>query len=270
MEKSIEKTVKYIRKKSRIVPKIGIILGSGFGKFSNKLDLDAMFDYKDIPGFVSVNVEGHAGRFMLGKIGGRPIALMNGRLHYYEGHSMREITYPIRAMKSLGIEYLIVIAAVGGLKNKYKAGNIALIKDHINFMGDNPLRGSHEEQYGERFPDMSSCYDQNLRKKALEIAQRNNIKISEAVYFGVRGPSYETPSEIKCFEMLGGDVIGMSVIPEAIVANQMGIKILGISYITNLAAGLSKEPLSHKEVLKTAKDGEQNMAKILLEMIKQI
>jgi len=197
---------------------------------------------------------------------------MQGRIHFYEGYTMQEVTFPIRIMQKINLKYLILTSAVGGIKGRIplKPTDIVLIKDHINFIGDNPLRGEHFEEFGERFPDMSEVYDKNLREIAKDVAKELNIKVYEGVYLAGRGPSYETPAEIKMFKKLGADVVGMSVVPEAIVANQARIKVLAITYISNLAAGISKKALSHKEVLETANLADKKINKLIKGVIERI
>lgn len=258
----------FIQRHIKIQPEIGIVLGSGLGDIANDV-IDAIkISYSDIPHFVSSTVEGHKGEFVVGNLYGRNTAIMVGRLHFYEGYTMQEVTYPIRVMAKLGIKILILTSAVGGINRAYRAGEIVFITDHINFMGDNPLRGEHESEFGERFPDMSEIYNKDLIKKAVKSAKKSNIHFHTGIYIAVRGPSYETPQEIRAFRKLGADVVGMSVIPESLVAHQMGLKVLCIAFVSNLAAGVIKKKLSHKEVLETANIVSMKLKKIFSVLFK--
>lgn len=258
----------FIQRSIKIQPDIGVVLGSGLGDIANDVTNAVKVSYSDIPHFVSSTVEGHKGEFVVGSLYGRNVALMVGRLHFYEGYTMQEITYPVRVMAKLGIKILILTSAVGGINRAYRAGDIVFITDHINFMGDNPLRGEHEIEFGERFPDMSEIYNKEIMEKAINAAKKCNIPFHKGVYIAVRGPSYETPQEIRAFRRLGADVVGMSVVPEAIVAHQMGMKVLGIAFVSNLAAGIARRRLSHKEVLETANLVGTKLKKILSVLFK--
>ena len=266
----LQKSKKFIRNKIKTNPKIAIVLGSGLSNIQKNLTDIVSIPYSKIPYFKQSTVEGHVGELIVGKLNSKNVFLLNGRIHYYEGYSMQEISYPIRVMKSLGVENLILTCAVGAINKKYNIGDIVVIKDHINFMCDNPLIGKHYPEFGNRFPDMTNIYNKNIRKKILNISRNKKIKVHEGVYFAVSGPSYETPSEIKAYKMLGGDVVGMSLIPESIVANQMGINILALTYISNKASGLSAKSLTHKEVLKAGKTASVSMEKIIKEFIKEL
>jgi purine-nucleoside phosphorylase len=217
-------------------------------------------------------VSGHKGNFIFGKLENKNVVIMQGRIHFYEGYKLQEVTLPIRIMKFLGIKILILTSAVGGIKGRLplKPTDIVLIKDHINNLGDNPLIGTHFDQFGERFPDMSEVYTKELREIAKKVAKKFNIKIYEGTYIASRGPSYETPAEIQAYKKLGADLAGMSVVPEAIVARQSGIKVLGISYISNLASGISKTVLTHKEVLENAKKVAAKFNKMLKGIIREL
>ncbi|MDI6641426.1 MAG: purine-nucleoside phosphorylase [Elusimicrobiota bacterium] len=252
-------------------PEIGIVLGSGLGKVAESIPDATKIPYSDIPHFVKSTVEGHRGELVCGKLFGKNVIIMCGRLHFYEGYTMQEITYPIRVMTFLGIKTLILTSAVGAINKNYRPGDIVFVTDHINFMGDNPLRGLHEAQFGERFPDMTEVYDRNLIDLAVKIAKRQKLTAHRGVYIACRGPSYETPSEIKMARILGADVVGMSVVPEAIVAHQgRGVKLLCIAYVSNMAAGVSKKPLSHKEVIETGRAVSDKLISLLNELIEEI
>ena len=265
----LQRTKNFIRNKIKINPKIAVILGSGLSNIQNQLKNSVCIPYGKIPYFKQSTVEGHNGQLIFGKLNSTDIMLMSGRLHYYEGYTMHDITYPVRLMKVLGIEYLIITCAVGALNKKYNVGDIVMIKDHINFLG-NPLIGKHYNQFGNRFPDSSNIYDKNLRKTVKRFSVKNKMKIYEGVYFAVTGPSYETSSEVKAFQKLGGDVVGMSLIPESITASQMNIKTLALTYVSNKAAGISSKILSHDEVLMLGKKASACLEKIITAVIGEI
>lgn len=227
-----------------------VILGSGLGRAVPQFKRSIVIPYGEIPGFPRTTVSGHAGRLILGTLGGtKGIAVMQGRSHFYEGVSMESIVLPIRALRDLGVKTLIVTAAVGSMRKTFRPGHIVVVKDHINLMWVNPLRGSNALEFGERFPDLSNVYDAAMRRAALKICRKERFPAAEGVYTAVSGPSYETPAEVRAFRMLGGDVVGMSVAPEAIVARQMGVRVLALSWVSNMAAGLAKTALTHSEVL---------------------
>lgn len=247
---SIRKASDDIRSRiNGLKPSIGIILGSGLSQAVPGLEYPHIIPYSEIPGYPKPTVAGHAGKLVMGKFGGQGIAVMQGRFHYYEGHSMESIALPVRVMEYLGVKTLVVTAAVGSMRSSIKPGHFVIIKDHINLMGRNPLRAFHEEEFGEMFPDLSQAYDPALRKVALAACRKRRVPAHEGVYVSVGGPSYETPAEIKAFRRLGGDVVGMSVVPEVVVARQMGVKTLVITWTSNMASGMSKSSLSHPEVL---------------------
>jgi len=232
-------------------PKVGIILGSGLGEIAEEIN-GVSIPYKDIPGFKTSSVPGHEGRLVIGKLGSKTIIAMQGRLHFYEGNSLNDVVYPIRIMKLLGIEKLIVTNAAGGINLDFVSGDLMLIEDHINLIGNNPLVGKNLDEFGPRFPDMTYAYDKSLLKLAQETAQEFNIIPRKGVYAAMSGPTYETPAEIRMLRILGADAVGMSTVPEVIAANHMGLKVLGISCITNMAAGILDQPLSHEEVIATS------------------
>ncbi|MFH1368714.1 MAG: purine-nucleoside phosphorylase [Elusimicrobiota bacterium] len=266
----LSQTRNYIRLRTHIEPKIGIILGSGLGSVIESSKEDFVFHFNELPHFAPSTVHGHNGELIIGGYSGKGIAIMQGRVHYYEGYAMEQIMYPVRLLKWLGIEYLIITAATGGLNPAYKKGDIVAVKDHINLMGDNPLRGVHTPEFGERFPDLSGVYSKDLRKTAAAAARKAKVKMKEGVYLAVSGPSYETPSEIKAFRRLGGDVVGMSVIPEAIAARQMGVKVLGLAYVSNVAVPARIKPLSHMDVVEAGKKTGQKLGKLIAEIINRI
>lgn len=269
----INTAVKFIKDEIKnFEPLCGIVLGSGLGNIAESVEQKTVIPYHEIPNMPKSTVTGHKGNFIFGYLENVPVLVMQGRIHFYEGYTIQEVVFPIRIMQKLNVKYLILTSAVGGIPNRLplKPGDIVFIKDHINFMGDNPLRGEHYESFGERFPDMTNVYDIELRNLAISVAKENKIKAYEGVYLATRGPSYETPAEIQAFKMLGADVVGMSVVPEAIVANQAKIKVLAIAYISNLAAGISKKPLSHKEVLEIATTVAGKLNKIIKGVIKKL
>jgi len=230
-------------------PDVGIILGSGLSGAVPTLQNQVVISYSDIPGFPKPTVSGHAGKLVLGEMGSLGVAIMQGRFHYYEGHTMDAITLPVRVLKALGAKKLVLSAAVGSLREEIKPGDLVFMNDHMNFMGANPLRGYHTKEFGEMFPDLAGAYTPALRRKALELCKKLKITAHEGVYTAVGGPSYETPAEIRAFAQLGGTVVGMSVVPESITARQIGMEVLAFGWISNMAAGLSKENLEHSDVL---------------------
>lgn len=243
------------------LPKIGIILGSGLSNLVNIVENKFEIDYKDIPNFPLTTVVGHDGKLVFGKINGIDVLLMKGRFHYYEGYSMRQITFPIYIMKQLGVEKLIVSNASGGVNKDFEAGDLMIINDFINFMGDNPLIGINDDRLGERFPDMTEPYSLELINKAKEIGSRLGINYKEGVYMGFTGPNYETAAEIRFVSTIGGDAVGMSTIPETLVANYLNMEVLGISCVTNMATGIQTVKHSHENVIKIAEKSSETFCK---------
>lgn len=252
MLKKVKVATNYLEEKIMQKPEIGLILGSGLGVFAEEINNPVVFPYEEIPEFPVSTVEGHAGRLVCGKLANKQVIAMQGRFHYYEGYSLTELTIPVRVMKLLGIKTLIVTNAAGGVNRNFAAGDLMIITDHVNFMGSNPLIGKNYEEFGPRFPDMSEAYNRDLIKLTEQVAAENGIIIRKGVYAAFSGPSFETPAEIRMISRNGADAVGMSTVPEVIVANQMGIPVLGISCITNMAAGILPQPLSHSEVMETA------------------
>ncbi len=247
-----KRAAQYIQEKMEITPKTGLILGSGLGDLADEMTDKVIIPYEEIPGFLRSTVEGHKGRLVAGYLEGQACLAMQGRFHYYEGYDLKQVTLPVRVMKELGIMQLIVTNAAGGINYSFQPGDLMVITDHINLMGANPLRGPNVEDQGPRFPDLSQAYSLRLQKLALQVAEALNIPIKQGVYIGVSGPSYETPAEIRMFRALGADAVGMSTVPEVIVARHCGLEVLGISCISNMAAGILDQPLSHEEVVETA------------------
>ena len=248
----IDNAVSYIRSRTDAEPEFGMILGSGLGDFADTLENRLVIPFSEIPDFPAATVPGHVGAFVFGTKHGKSIVCLQGRIHYYEGHPMSLLSMPVRMMAKLGVKLLVLTNAAGGVNKDYRPGDLMLITDHINFSGGNPLIGPHEPEFGPRFPDISDLYSSALRLKVKLAAVEAGIGLRQGVYMMFSGPSYETPAEIRMARILGADAVGMSTVPEAIVAAQCGIKCLGISCITNLAAGVSPTKLSHQEVMETA------------------
>ncbi len=255
---NIQESVKFIKQKMDSKPKIAIILGSGLGDLVNYIENKEFIDYKDIPNFPVSTIKGHAGKLVLGKIGNTEIIAMQGRFHYYEGYTMKEVTYPMYVFKELGVEKIIVTNACGGINKNFKPGTLMLISDFINLFGTNPLIGSNDDRFGTRFPDMSEPFNNELRELAKKVAIEQSIDFQEGVYAGMTGPSFETAAEIRYLDTIGVDGVGMSTVPETIVANYLGLEVLGISCITNMATGIQNKKHNHNDVVKTAKIASEN------------
>lgn len=265
----MQETIEFIKSKITKKPEIGLILGSGLGSMADEIQ-GVRIPYKEIPNFPTSTIEGHVGQLVIGELAGKTVIAMQGRCHFYEGYSMQHVTFPIRVMKKLGVDNLILTNAAGGINKALVPGDLVLINDHINFMGQNPLIGPNDASFGERFPDMSTTYNAQLMKVAQKEAENLGIVLRNGVYVACTGPSYETPAEIRMFRILGGDVVGMSTVPEAIVANHSGMKVLGISCVTNMAAGVLDQPLSHEEVIDTSKKIKKNFEDLIRNIIKSI
>lgn len=248
----IENCVKIIRKETDFEPEIGLILGSGLGDYANKIENPVMIPYKELPGFPVSTVAGHVGQLVIGMCGEKKVIAMQGRVHYYEGYTQSQITIPIRIMKRLGVKNIILTNAAGGVNENFKPGTLMMIRDHINYSGSNPLLGENIEEDGPRFPDLTRVYDKELCAVLKEVAERKGIHLEEGIYMMFSGPCYESPAEVRMARILGADAVGMSTVPEAIVCAHCGIRVLGISCITNLAAGILDQPLNHKEVVEVA------------------
>ncbi|MFZ5965820.1 MAG: purine-nucleoside phosphorylase [Bacillota bacterium] len=248
----IIQAAEYIQEKVSNKPEIGLILGSGLGMLADEI-MDAItIDYHDIPNFPISTVKGHAGRLVIGKLEGKNVIAMQGRFHYYEGYGMTDVTFPVRVMKQLGVELLVVTNAAGGVNQTFKPGDLMIIKDHINWAFDNPLIGPNDERLGPRFPDTSQIYDKTYIDMIHRVGKEEDIHLVEGVYMMLTGPTYETPAEIKMARFLGADAVGMSTVPEVLVAAHSGMKVIGVSCITNMAAGILDQPLNHQEVIETA------------------
>lgn len=269
MRDSINKAVSYIQEKYSTQPKIGLILGSGLGILADEIDNAVSIPYHSIPEFPQSTVEGHAGELVCGDLEGVPVIAMKGRFHYYEGYSMQTVTFPVRVMKELGVEIMIVTNAAGGVNPSFAAGDLMIISDHLNLTGDNPLIGKNDASFGPRFPDMTDAYSNELRTVAKQIASDLGIKVQEGVYAGFSGPTYETPAEVKMAGILGADAVGMSTVSEVVVARHSGLKVLGISCISNMAAGISPIPLSHDEVMETTERVKGDFKAFVRTIVKQ-
>ncbi len=260
-------TVEFIKSKlNNFVPEIAIVLGSGLGELADEY-CDLAIPYSEIPNFIKSTVKGHKGRLVFAKINGKNVVMMQGRNHFYEGHTMQEITYPIKVLHALGVKTLILTNAAGAVNESYKPSDLMIITDHINNMGANPLIGPNDESLGERFPDMSEVYNKELVKLAEECAKKLEIDVQKGVYWANSGPNYETPSEIKMIRQLGGDAVGMSTVPEAIVANYCKMNILGISCISNAASSDNGEKLSHEEVIDTTNKAKIKFKSLVLQIV---
>jgi purine-nucleoside phosphorylase len=242
-----------VRSASNTFPSTAVVLGSGLGGFASTLERAIPIPYGDIPHWPASSVVGHEGRLVVGEVAGRSIAALSGRAHFYEGHDLRTVTFGIRVLGALGVRALILTNAAGGINTAFQPGDLMVIDDHINLMGGSPLTGPNDDRFGVRFPDLTNVYSPRLRKLADDIARAQGVTMRHGVYAGCHGPSYETPAEVRYLRIIGADAVGMSTVPEAIVARHMGIDVLGISCITNFAAGVLPQPLNHDEVLETAK-----------------
>ena len=266
----LNSAVEYINKcTNNFKPEIGIILGSGLGELADEYCQQAI-SYAEIPGFEASTVSGHKGRLVFAEINNKKVVMMQGRFHFYEGHSIQKVVFPIKVMKKLGVKTIIVTNAAGGVNADFKPSDLMIITDHINFMGVNPLIGLNDDTMGERFPDMSNVYSLKLRETAKKCASEINMNLKEGVYLATTGPSYETAAEIKAFSILGADVVGMSSVPEAIVSNYLKMDTLAFSIVTNHATGISENKLSHKEVLETGKKASLKLSSLINKIIKNI
>jgi purine-nucleoside phosphorylase len=265
-----EHSSRVIRARTKLEPRIALVLGSGLGSFADDFDEAVGIPYEEIPGFVRSTAQGHAGRLVIGKVDNVPLVAMQGRVHYYEGYSLEEVTFPIRTFNLLGVKTLILTNASGGINVELSQGTLMVISDHLNLMGDNPLRGVNEERFGPRFPDMSAVYAPELQALVVEEARAIGVDVRRGIYGALSGPSYETPAEIHLLRTLGADAVGMSTVPEAIVARHMGLEVLGISCITNMAAGISDQPINHEEVMATGDRVREAFAQLLRRVVSRI
>ena len=265
----IQVTVQYIKNKTNFTPEYGVILGSGLGSFTDDIEIEFTLPYTEIPNFPVSTVEGHQGALVFGKIGTKNVVAMQGRFHFYEGYDMKEVTFPVRVMKYLGVEKLIVSNASGGVNPNYKVGSIVILKDQINMMPEHPLRGKNDERLGPRFVNMSEPFSRKMIGKAKEIAGNSGIAVHDGVYLGLQGPTFETLAEYGMVKRLGADCVGMSTVPEVIVARHMELETFGISVITDMGNAESIETISHAEVLEAAKAAEPHVRELIRELILQ-
>jgi purine-nucleoside phosphorylase len=270
MLEKIKATANFIKERINANPEIGIILGTGLGGLVNEIEIIDSISYSEIPNFPVSTVEGHEGRLIYGRLGDKEVLAMQGRFHYYEGYSMQEVTFPVRVLKFVGIKNLFVSNASGGLNPEFQVGDIMVITDHINFFPEHPLRGQNINELGPRFPDMSKCYDKRLRNRAKLIALEHGLNINEGIYVGVSGPTFETPAEYKMFRLLGADVVGMSTVPEVIVARHMDLKVFGVSIITDSGVPGEIVEISHEEVQEVAMKAEPKMTVLMKKLIESI
>jgi len=265
-----ERAARFIRARTRLRPRIALVLGSGLGAFADGMARATRVDYAKIPNFPRSTALGHAGRLVIGEIGKVPVAVMQGRVHFYEGYSQQEVIFPMRVLGRLGVRAVILTNAAGGIDRDYNQGCLVVIRDHINLQGTNPLIGPNEERFGVRFPDMSRTYEPSYRKIALEEAARLGLAQFEGVYAAMTGPSYETPAEIRALRTLGADLVGMSTVAEAIAASHLGIRVLGISCVTNMAAGILDQPITAEEVIETGERVKHQFVALLSAVIPRI
>lgn len=267
MWEQVQETVSFIKEKTNFTPEYGVILGSGLGSFTDDIKIEYTLPYGEIPNFPVSTVQGHKGALVFGTIGTKKVVAMQGRFHYYEGYSMQEVTFPVRVMKYLGVEKLVVSNASGGVNLNYEVGSIVILNDHINMMPEHPLRGKNEERFGPRFVNMSEPYSRKMIAKAKELALKLNIKVQDGIYLGLQGPTFETLAEYKMVKNIGADCVGMSTVPEVIVARHMELETFGLSVITDMGNEDSIETISHHEVLEAAKKAEPKVRILIKELI---
>lgn len=270
MYDKINETADFIRSQVDELPKIGIILGTGLGELVNHLQIIRELNYADIPHFPVSTVEGHSGKLIFGTLGDKYVMSMQGRFHYYEGYDMKQVTFPVRVMKALGVERLFVSNAAGGMNKEFKVGDVMVITDHINLFPENPLRGRNDERLGTRFPAMTEAYSHRMIELADKIAKKDDIRLMHGVYVGTAGPTFETPAEYEYFRVIGGDAVGMSTVPEVIVANHAGMEVFGVSVITDLGGKDVKEVPTHEEVQKAALKAQPVMTHLIKEMLSSL
>ena len=267
MWEKVQQTVNYIKERIDFTPEYGVILGSGLGSFTDEMQVKFTLPYNEIPNFPVSTVQGHKGALVFGTIGDKKVVAMQGRFHFYEGYSMTEVTFPVRVMKFLGVEKLVVSNASGGVNPSYKVGSVVMITDHINMTPEHPLRGKNDERFGPRFVNMSEPYSRKMIAKATELAKELNIEVHEGIYLGLQGPTFETLAEYKMVKILGADCVGMSTVPEVIVARHMDLETFGISVITDMGNEESIGTISHDEVLEAAKEAEPKVRSLIKELI---
>ncbi len=270
MLETIKQTADYLKGRIGDVPNVAIILGTGLGELAHEIKDKTEIPYTEIPNFPVSTVEGHSGKLIIGSLGSKRVLAMQGRFHYYEGYNMKQVTFPVRVFKALGVEYLFVSNAAGGMNSSFDVGDIMLIEDHINLFPEHPLHGKNHEELGTRFPDMSEAYNKELRLMAMDIAKEKNIKLQHGVYIGLTGPTFETPAEYNWLRIIGGDAVGMSTVPEVIVANHAKMKVLAFSIITDLGVIGKIVEVSHEEVQVAAKVAQPKMAEIMRTIVERI
>ncbi|HXF81944.1 MAG TPA: purine-nucleoside phosphorylase [bacterium] len=270
LREQLAQAVAYVRGRTTLAPRLALILGSGLGALADHIEAEAQIPYAEIPGFPRSTVEGHAGRLIIGQLEGRPVVAMQGRVHYYEGYSLAEVVFPVRVMKLLGAATLLVSNAAGGINRQWHRGDLMIIADHINFFGANPLWGPNDPELGPRFPDMSQAYDPALIALAERAALAEGIPVRKGVYIGVSGPSFETPAELRMMARWGADAVGMSTVPEVIAARHMGMRVLGLTAITDLATGEQVTPVSHEEVLAAAREIEPKFIRLVRRIVREL
>jgi purine-nucleoside phosphorylase len=266
----VEHAARVIRARMTIEPRVALVLGSGLGSLADEFQEPVKIPYGEIPGFVASTATGHVGQLVIGKLENVPLLAMQGRVHYYEGYSLEEVTFPVRTFKALGIRTVILTNASGGINNEFHQGALMVISDHLNLMGVNPLRGPNDERLGPRFPDMTEVYSRELQEIVVEEARGMGVEIRRGVYAALSGPSYETPAEIHMFRTFGADAVGMSTVPEAIVARHSSMEVLGISCITNMAAGMTDQPINHEEVMDTGNRVKETFAGLLKRVVVRV
>ncbi|MEE8418440.1 MAG: purine-nucleoside phosphorylase [candidate division Zixibacteria bacterium] len=270
LRSEIKDAVDFIRTKTRATPAIGIILGTGLGALADEIEKDLSISYDEIPHFPVSTVESHAGRFLFGKLGGKDVIAMQGRFHFYEGYDLRQVTFPVRVMKEIGVKILIVSNAAGGLNPQFEIGDLVMITDHINFQTANPLTGPNDETLGPRFPDMYNCYDRELQDLAERTAIDEKVPLKKGVYVGVTGPNLETGAEYRFLRTIGGDLVGMSTVPEVIVARHQGTRVLGFSLATDMGLPDAMEPCSHEKIIAAAAKAEPKLTKLVKKTVERI
>jgi purine-nucleoside phosphorylase len=270
LKSEIKDSVDFIRTQTRATPAIGIILGTGLGALADEIKKDISISYDKIPHFPVSTVESHAGRFLFGKLGGKDVVAMQGRFHYYEGYNLKQVTFPVRVMKELGVKMLIVSNAAGGLNPQFEIGDLVMITDHINFQGVNPLTGANDETLGPRFPDMYECYDRELRDLAEQTAIDEKVPLRKGVYVGVTGPNLETGAEYRFLRIIGADLVGMSTVPEVIVARHQGTRVLGFSLATDMGLPDALEPCSHEKIIAAAAKAEPKLTRLVKKIVERM
>ena len=270
LKQQIDRAVSVVRERVSLAPQVAIILGSGLGALAGEVRADAVVPYAEIPGFPRSTVEGHAGNLLVGQLEGRAVAVMQGRAHFYEGYSLADVVFPVRVIRALGARVLLVSNAAGGINRLWSSGDLMIIADHINFMGSNPLMGPNDPDLGPRFPDMSQAYDPDLIALAERAALAEGIAIRKGVYAGVHGPSYETPAELRMLRGWGADAVGMSTVPEVIAARHMGMRVLGITAITDMATGEQIKTVTHEDVMAVAREIEPKFIRVVKRIVREM